>query len=177
MAFASFAGSPAGVIDHVKGSLAVQHISGVLFRRSVGVMVAHEQLLSHYGWGPEVAGDPSATRRWQWPNAPHVPQRFLDALTQAADHLAGLLKADSIAASAAATPSIVRVDKNTDARDKWLYEQRCDGTPDKEILAELRRRCEEEGWRKISTISGIRDRAAVYAERKGLAAPPRRRVQ
>ena len=70
------------------------------------------------------------------------------------------------------------VDAKTEARDKWLYEQRCDITKqDKAILAELHRRCAKKGWEDIDTIQGMRDRAADYAKRHDLSPPPPRRGQ
>jgi hypothetical protein len=68
-------------------------------------------------------------------------------------------------------------DASTDARDKWLYEQRCEGTADKVILAELHRRCARERWEDIETVQGVRNRAADYASRNSLPKPAPRREQ
>jgi hypothetical protein len=65
--------------------------------------------------------------------------------------------------------------KATEARDKWIYQQRCKGTADKKILADLKQLCREKGWPLLGTPQGLRDRAAAYAENHHLAPPPPRR--
>jgi hypothetical protein len=61
------------------------------------------------------------------------------------------------------------------ARNKWLYEQRCKGTPDQEILDELNRIRKKKGWRGIGTVQGVRERADAYAVTEVKPKPPPRR--
>jgi hypothetical protein len=60
-----------------------------------------------------------------------------------------------------------------DARDRWIYEQCCDGTPYDDIISQLRRN--HEGWRYIKSATGIRNAAQQYAKRHKVSPPPRRR--
>lgn len=60
----------------------------------------------------------------------------------------------------------------TEARDKWIYEQRCSGRPDKKTEAELRQHPE---WDHVGQ-ERIRQIAVEYAQRHGLPNPPERRA-
>jgi hypothetical protein len=72
------------------------------------------------------------------------------------------------------TNNKVRRDKETEARDKWIYRQCCKGTPHDAIVAELRRIADGKGWRRISTKNRVWQIGREYAERHGLEPPPPR---
>ena len=63
------------------------------------------------------------------------------------------------------------------SRNKWIYEQACDVDQSYfEILAALKRQCEENGWpNTVNTEQGVRVAAQRYAEKVGLAPVPKRR--
>jgi hypothetical protein len=65
-------------------------------------------------------------------------------------------------------------DRKLEARDKWLYQQCCNGVPYKEIQSRLEEEGRRKGWRKIGSVQGIRAAALKYAERHQLPAPPSR---
>jgi hypothetical protein len=68
----------------------------------------------------------------------------------------------------------IRRDKETEARDKWIYGQCCKGTPHEEIVAELRRRAANHGWRVVSSKQRIQQIGNEYADRHGIPKPPPR---
>jgi hypothetical protein len=70
------------------------------------------------------------------------------------------------------TASIFR-ERSVEARDKWIYEQCCNGTYYMKIKAEVNRR---KGWSKIASIQGIRSAALRYARRHNLPPPPPRKA-
>lgn len=60
-------------------------------------------------------------------------------------------------------------------RNRWFYEERFKGTPDKTIVAELKRKASTTGWRLVSSEQGMRKAATKYAEDNQLPPiPPRR---
>lgn len=62
-------------------------------------------------------------------------------------------------------------DAQTEARNKWLYEECCNVTIYKTIIAELEKRTD---WEQITSPGGIKRAANAYATRKGLSSiPPR----
>jgi hypothetical protein len=63
-----------------------------------------------------------------------------------------------------------------DARDKWIYDAfwKQDRTY-KEILDELKRLSESNGWDPLESIQGVCNAAKTYADRHGLDHPPARR--
>jgi hypothetical protein len=66
-------------------------------------------------------------------------------------------------------------DSKLDARDKWIYQQCCEGTPYKDIVKELKECHRKKGWRRISSVQGVRQATSKYAERHNLP-PITRRV-
>jgi hypothetical protein len=65
-----------------------------------------------------------------------------------------------------------RVVPGNEARDAWLYQRCCDGTPYKKILTEL---AQHPDWERVSTHQAITAAVNRHADRHGLARPPRRR--
>ncbi len=63
-------------------------------------------------------------------------------------------------------------DAATEARNKWLYEEACKGTPYKVIVTKLAKK--PKSWERIESISGIKRASRAYAERHGLFLPPAR---
>lgn len=62
-------------------------------------------------------------------------------------------------------------DDATEARNKWIYDECCNGTTYKSIIYALKKSPE---WYPIKTASGIKRSAREYAKRKGLQPPPER---
>jgi hypothetical protein len=64
-----------------------------------GVMVSHDRILRHYGWGKWVAGEDTATDSWpwRWPEVPPLPAPHLESLERSAT---GFLDLTRIAADA-----------------------------------------------------------------------------
>jgi hypothetical protein len=65
-------------------------------------------------------------------------------------------------------------DRKLEARDKWLYQQCCNGVPYKEIKSQLDEKCRTKGWQRIESVQGIRAAALTYCARHHLPAPPSR---
>ena len=59
------------------------------------------------------------------------------------------------------------------ARNKWLYEQCCNGVPYKDIIRELQDMPAE--WERLSEHSGVKRAARAYARRCDFEDPPIRR--
>jgi hypothetical protein len=114
-AFASFAGSPLGVIEHVKNSQAARRIPTALHTAMRAVMVSHDQLLRHYGWGDQVAGCSITPWPWEWPAVPPVPRRLLDALERATGRLDELATAERNMKMAALPEGKGQIDADLDA--------------------------------------------------------------
>ncbi|WP_422928367.1 hypothetical protein [Singulisphaera sp. PoT] len=62
-------------------------------------------------------------------------------------------------------------DEETESRDKYIYENCCNGTAYQKIINAVKR---QSGWQSIDSVQGIRDAAKRYAERHNLAPPPPR---
>ena len=69
----------------------------------------------------------------------------------------------------------VQWDEETEARNKWLYEQCWRIVPYSKIIRDLDTLCKEKGWDPIRSIPGIKRAANAYAKRKGKPRIPRRR--
>ena len=65
-------------------------------------------------------------------------------------------------------------DSKLEARDCWLYQKCCKRVAYKTIKTDLGERCQTKGWRRITSIQGIRWAARNYAQRHGLPMPPSR---
>src|SRR5262249_16708895 len=59
-------------------------------------------------------------------------------------------------------------DKQTGARDKWIYDRCVKGIPYAKIRAQLKKKT---NWDQIESEQGIRQAALRYAERKNLPRP------
>jgi hypothetical protein len=65
-----------------------------LYPALAGVMVSHDRILQHYGWGKWVAGEDTASNRcpWRWPDVPPLPARDLESLERSATRFLDLLR-------------------------------------------------------------------------------------
>jgi hypothetical protein len=66
-------------------------------------------------------------------------------------------------------------DKKAEARDKWIYEQCCKGTPHDKIAAWLKKLAPKRGWQIVSTKQRVQQIGNEYADAHGLNRPPPRR--
>ena len=69
----------------------------------------------------------------------------------------------------------VKRDQRTEARDKWIYKQCCDGVPYDSIARNIT--VKNKDWYKITSKHGIQAAAKRYAERHSLPLPPPRQQQ
>jgi hypothetical protein len=74
----------------------------------------------------------------------------------------------------AARKNVIR-DKATEARDKWIYQQCCRGTPHDNIVADLKKKAPKKRWRIVSSKQRIQQIGKEYARRHGLPEPAPRR--
>jgi hypothetical protein len=65
-------------------------------------------------------------------------------------------------------------DPATEERDHYIYEQVMAGVPHKDTMKAVNG---HEGWRKVGSPEGIKDRAVAYADRHGLTRPKPRRTR
>ena len=63
-------------------------------------------------------------------------------------------------------------DKNTEARNKWLYEQCVKHTTYQAIILKMKTKSKK--WARIVSVNGIKKAAEAYARRKQLPPIPRR---
>jgi hypothetical protein len=75
----------------------------------------------------------------------------------------------------AATRAKAVRDKKREARDRWIYQQCCKGTPHDVILAELKRIALLRGWSVVSSKQRVQQIGREYARRHGRKPPPPRR--
>jgi hypothetical protein len=68
-----------------------------------------------------------------------------------------------------------KVTDEDEARGKWIYDKLYNiKIPQKTVLDEYKRVAKANGWGPISSVNGLKDRAADYADRHHLPRPPRR---
>jgi hypothetical protein len=66
-------------------------------------------------------------------------------------------------------------DKKREARDRWIYQHCCKGTPHDVIVAELKRIALRHGWSLVSTKQRVQQIGSEYARRHERKPPPPRR--
>jgi hypothetical protein len=93
--FASFMGSPSSAIRYAKESQAIRHTPAALYTALAALMRQHDQLLRHYQWGQQVAGDANSPWPWEWPAVPPVLLSQLDTFDRAACCLSELATAEA----------------------------------------------------------------------------------
>ena len=125
-------------------------------------------LLSRWGWRGVAGrrgceGSPAARR----PDIAPGELRRVEALTSRLEELLREETADRDHAPAPAPPPSA-----LDARDRWIYDECCNGTAYKTIRAELERHPE---WDELLTVQAVHQAARRYADRNRLPRPPARR--
>jgi hypothetical protein len=68
-------------------------------------------------------------------------------------------------------PASTRQKKALEQRNKWIYQQCCNGVPYKSIVAELKKLGPQKGWPLITSKQGIQAAATRYAEGHGHEKP------
>ena len=113
------------------------------------------------------------TREGLWPHAQDVLRKFSRSVRE---ELASRLDApENPRAKKLVATKPVRRDAKTEARDKWIYQQCCKGTPHDKIVAELKKMAPNRKWKIISTKQRVQQIGNKYADDNGLERPSPRR--
>lgn len=90
------------------------------------------------------------------------------------EYLAAAKAAAEADKPAKAKKPLLKRDAKMEARDKLIYELRCDGEPWKLIQSKVNSAAESEQWELIGSHTGLRLAATAYAKRHKLQPLPRR---